>query len=92
MKKQYNYYFVYAISSPDGTGVAEGRYKLIEKEYLSVRNQILNGENKVSFVQEDGEPICFSLNYPVAYAKTEKREKLKHIVTPDDPNPGIIKN
>ncbi len=80
---EYLYKFVLALAPPDNQGVAEARYDLDKHQYNRVKKQIESGSSKISFIHEDGEPICFTIAYPVIYIKTEKMKKPSNIILPD---------
>lgn len=82
-KEEYLYKFVYALALPDNSGAAELKFELTESQYEKVKSQVIGRQRMVTFVQTDGEPITFSLAYPVVYARTEKMVKPKILILPD---------
>jgi len=82
-KVEYLYKFVIALAPPDNQGVAEASYKLDKEQYDKVRNQIISKSEKILFIHEDGEPIYFTIAYPVIYVKTEKMKMPSGLILPD---------
>ena len=91
MKEKYIYKFMLALAPPDNQGVVETRYRLSEKEYNSVKKQILAKDDKIVFIEEkDGEPMCFTVAYPVIYVTTEKMPIPKTIILPGTGDKGKL--
>ena len=90
----FEYYFIMALAPPDNQGAMEGSYQLSKSEYELVKKQILSKDSKIKFIQfKDGEPICFSVSYPVVYVTTRKEKVYENIIKPDAVSKiEIIKN
>ena len=91
-KEEFIYNFVVAIAPPTGEDLGFFKYELDYVEYKKVRKQLELKQRMIGFINDEGEPILVSIQYPALYGTIQKHIKPKHIILPDGKGPDIIKN